>query len=171
LKINFYGTIREDCGLGGIGVIVRDEHGHCVASLVKQLPHASSPLQVNLEACRVGLHTAIHHGWTEIILETSCKQLVGALENPGDDWSNLGLIVNDCKDYLKSFISFQIRHVPCKANGVALRLAHFASFSALDECWLDKTPSIIEDVLFEDFCNRTRGQGITPPSMYNHFHP
>lgn len=95
LKINFHGAIREDCGLGGIKVIVRDEHGHGVATLAKHLPHVSSPLQVNLEACRVGLYTAIHHGWTEIVLETDRKQLVGALENPGEDWSNLGLIVYD----------------------------------------------------------------------------
>lgn len=40
-------------------------------------------------------------------------------------------------------------------------LAHFASHSSFNDLWLDETPSIIENVLYEDYCNCTRSLGIT----------
>ena len=99
-------------------------------------------------------------------METDCAMLVEALTGVEDDFSQIGRIVGDCKEYLCSFNSFEIRHVYREANRVAHRLAHVASLSSFDNCWLGETPSIIEDVLFEDLCNLTRGFGITSPSMY-----
>ncbi|KAK9938970.1 hypothetical protein M0R45_015680 [Rubus argutus] len=118
------------------------------------------------EACRAGLLLAIHQGWDDLIMETDCAMLVDALTGVEDDFSQIGRIVGDCKEYLCSFNSFEIRHVYREANRVTHRLAHIASLSNFDNCWLRETPSIIEDVLFEDLCNLTRGFGITSPSMY-----
>ena len=79
--------------------------------------------------------------------------------------------MEDCKEYRNTFTSIQFSHISCKANGVALRLAHFASFSAMDDLWLVEAPSIIEDVLYEDLCNCSRGPGMTSPSRHNRIHP
>lgn len=79
--------------------------------------------------------------------------------------------MEDCKEFRTCFTSFQFRHIFREANGVALRLAHFASCSNMDEFWLFEAPSIIEDVLYEDFCNSSRGLDTMSPSMDNRIHP
>ena len=145
--------------------------GRCLASFARNLPCASSTLHVELEACRAGLLIAINQGWSDIEVESDCMQLVNALQNPCEDWSEVGRIVEDCKSYMEAFNFILVRHIFREANCVAHRLAHTATFSALDEFWLQDTPSIIEDVLFEDFCKCTRGSGSTSPTMYNLIHP
>lgn len=114
---------------------------------------------------------AIHQGWPAMEMESNHMQLSAIINNHGKDRSGVSSIVEDCKEYRNAFTSFQFSHIFRKANGVALRLAHFASFSAMDEFWLVEAPSIIEDILYEDFCNCTRGSGFMSPSMYNRIHP
>ena len=156
--------------MGGIGVVVRDNQGNCVAALARHLPLASSALHVELEACRAGLLFAIQQGWNQIELESDCMQLVTALSNSCEDWSHVGRIVEDCKNYMTAFNNIQAHHIFRETNCAAHRLAHTANFSAMDEFWLEEIPAIIEDVLFEDFCNCTRGLGTMSPSMRNNIH-
>lgn len=166
LKINVDGSFLSELEQGSIGVVARDNLGNCIAALSRSLNHVSSALHAEAEACRAGLLLAIHQGWDDLIMETDCTLLVDALAGVGDDFSQIGRIVGDCREYLCSFNSFVIRHVYREANRVAHRLAHVASLSNVDKCWLGETPSIIEDVLFEDLCNLTRGSGFMSPSMY-----
>lgn len=41
----------------------------------------------------------------------------------------------------------------------------------MDDFWLEKTHSIIEDILFEDICQDTRGERITVPLVvfFSHY--
>ena len=117
----------------------------------------SSALHAEAEACRACLIFALQHGWDDIILESDCSMLVAALKGSEDNLSNMGCIIGDCKSYLRAFSSIDICHIFREANGVAHRLAHIASSSFTNEFWLEETPSIIEDVLLDDVCNRTRG--------------
>jgi hypothetical protein len=99
-------------------------------------------------------------------METDCAMIVTALANADNDLSQVSRIIEDCRVYLRSFNSFVIRHIYREANGVAQRLAHVANFSRSFDFWIEVTPSIIEDVLYEDGCIYTRGIGITSPSVY-----
>jgi ribonuclease HI len=165
LKINVDGSFHAASGKGGIGVIIRNEDGRVLAALQRSLPFISSAFQAEAEACRAGLKVAMQQGWDNIIVETDCAILATALAKTGEDLSDIGRIIGDCKEYFSTFNYIDIRHIFREANGVANRLAHIASYSNVDELWLDETPSIIEDVLYEDNCCPTRGLGITPPSQ------
>ncbi|KAK9943809.1 hypothetical protein M0R45_009405 [Rubus argutus] len=167
LKINVDGSFICEGEHGGIGVIIRDANGQCIASLSRSLTHVSSAIQAEVEACRAGLFIAINQGWDNIILESDCASIVTALSSVGDDFSQIGRIVGDCKEFMGSLRSISIRHIYREANGVAHRLAHIASFSNSDKFWLHETPSIIEDVLFEDLCNCIRGSGFMSSSVQN----
>lgn len=112
---------------------VRDEYGRWVAAFTKHVPYATSALHVILEACRSGMVMAVNQGWSDIVLESTCMQLVTAMENACEDWSELGQVVEDCKASLNAFKSIAFRHIFSEVNGVATRLAPLASFSALDE--------------------------------------
>ena len=86
---------------------------------------------------------AIHQGWDDIIVETDCAVLAAALARSGEDLSDIGRIIGDCKEYFSAFNYIDIRHIFREASGVADRLAHIASCSNVDEIWLDETPSIL----------------------------
>lgn len=73
LKINFDGAFRAELNTGGIGVIVRDDHGHCLAALHRSIKYASSAFQVEVEACRAGMLFALEKGFNDFILETDCS--------------------------------------------------------------------------------------------------
>ena len=133
--------------------MVRDGSGNCVAAFARHIPYALSAFQIEVEACRAGLFIAIQQGWDELELESDCAVLISALNSSSVDRSEFGRIVDDCKGYLNGFNSFRVRHIYREANCVAHRLAHIASLSNIDELWLEETPSIIEDVLYEDYCN------------------
>ena len=141
---------------------MRDETGNCIAALQRSLPFCSSALHAETEACRAGLALAIQQGWDNFILESDCNTLTTALSSLEDDLSEVGQIIGDCKESLKGR-SIDIHHIFREANSVAHRLAHLASFSSISVTWLDETPSIIEDVLYADWCNSTRGLAPCPP--------
>ena len=165
LKINIDGFFRPDVEVAGIGMVVRDEVGRCRAAFQRSISPISSFFQAEAEACRAGLLIAINQGWNDLILETDCAALVTALANSAEDLSEIGRIVEDCKEYMLAFTSLNFRHIYREANGVAQRLSHTASFSNIDNFWVDDTPSIIEDVIYKDLCPHNRGFGNTAPSM------
>jgi ribonuclease HI len=133
LKVNIDGAFCPNQCKGGLGVIVRNENGDCIAAMHRSLPFISSAFQAEAEACRIGLLMAIQHGWDNILLETDCSALNTALANLEVDLSDVGCIVKDCREYLKNFASISVSHIYREANGVAHRLARLASFSAIDK--------------------------------------
>lgn len=58
-----------------------------------------------------------------------------------------------------AFESIEGRHIYRETNGVIHRLAHLVRCFFMDDFWLDKTFSIIVDVLYED-CNGSRSSGV-----------
>lgn len=85
------------------------------------------------EACLAGLLIAIHQGWNVCVIESDCALLITALHGLGADFSELGCIVEDCREYMKVVHPIQVKHVFRETNGVAYRLAHVASWSNIDE--------------------------------------
>lgn len=69
--------------------------------------------------------------------------MVAGLARSGADSSELGRIMDDCKDNLTAFSSFTFRHIYREANGVAHCLVHFINFSKINNLWLNETFSII----------------------------
>ncbi|XP_061993525.1 uncharacterized protein LOC133711410 [Rosa rugosa] len=166
LKVNVDGSYRPEFGDGGIGIVVRDDHGTCVAAMARYFPKVLSAFHMEAEPFKAGLLLAIYQGWDGFELESDCSLMVAALNQNMEDRSDVGRIIDDCKSYLTSLHSIQITHVFREANGVAHRLAHLASSAYLDDVWLDEAPVIIQDVLYENYCNLNRGQGSMSPSRY-----
>ena len=123
---------------GGIGVIVRNEEADCIGEFARTISHATYAVQMEAEACRAGLFLAIHQNWFGVDLESDCAMVISALANPDADFSDIGCILDDCKEYMNAIGSFTLRHIYREANGVAHRLAHIASFSNIDDIWLDE---------------------------------
>lgn len=82
-----------------------------MATFARPVPHAFSALQVEAEACRAGLLMVIHQEWSNVDLESDGSMLVSALAYNSLDGSTIGLIVEDCKDYMAEISCFTVRHV------------------------------------------------------------
>ncbi|XP_024163879.1 uncharacterized protein LOC112170820 [Rosa chinensis] len=139
----------------------------CLAAIARPFSLVRSALQMELEAMRASLLLIIHKGWDNVDIETDCAAVVTALKSDVEDLSDIGCIVGDCKVYLHVISSLNLQSIYREANVVAHRLAHLASVNYLDDYWLEETPVIIRDVLYEDSCTSTRGLGFMSPSMYN----
>ncbi|XP_062014464.1 uncharacterized protein LOC133730996 [Rosa rugosa] len=143
LKIKIDGAFDAVTSNGGIGVVVRNEERLGVAAFARPFVHAHSALNMEVEACRVGLLLGIHQGWSEIEVESDSTLLIAALNREEQDFSEVGRVLEDCKDYMSAFQFIQVRHIYREANGVAHRLAHLARVGRLDDMWLGETPVII----------------------------
>lgn len=82
---------------------------------------------------RAGLLIAIHQGWSEVELESDSAMLINALNEPREDYLEMGRIVEDCKDYMLVFEFLEVRHIYREANDIVHRLAHLASCSVVYE--------------------------------------
>ncbi|KAL6141365.1 hypothetical protein ACLB2K_059654 [Fragaria x ananassa] len=87
LKISVDGGFQESHKRGGIGVVVRNEHGVCMAALAQPLEYIHIALQVEAEAFRAGILIAIHQAWEMVEIESDCSMLVDALHRDEEDLS------------------------------------------------------------------------------------
>ena len=150
LKVNVDGSFHANTGRGGLGVVVRNDRGICIAALAKFIPHAKSALHMEAMALRAGILMIIQEQWDDVEIECDCSVLAATLARTDNDFSDIGCIVEDCKTYMESISSVQVQIVHREANCVANRLAQLASSSSIDYIWLDETPAIIQDVLYDD---------------------
>ncbi|KAL6138049.1 hypothetical protein ACLB2K_063335 [Fragaria x ananassa] len=88
---------RESHKRGGIGVVVRNEHGVRMAALAQPLEYAHTALQVEAEALRARILIAIHQAWEMVEIESDCSMLVDDLHRDEDDLSTVDRIVEDCR--------------------------------------------------------------------------
>ncbi|PRQ49098.1 putative ribonuclease H-like domain-containing protein [Rosa chinensis] len=107
--------------------------------MAHHIPNATSALHVEAESVRAGLLLSIHEGWSEVELETDSASLAFALATSNEDFSEIGRIVDDCKEYMDVFSFISVHHIYREANSVAHRLAHFASYSYYDDVWIGDT--------------------------------
>ena len=79
LKINIDGFYCVDDGVGGIGVIIRNDVGVGIAALSKQFRFALSVLLMEVEACRAGLELGLRQNCLHVDLESDSILLIAAL--------------------------------------------------------------------------------------------
>ncbi|XP_024190480.1 uncharacterized protein LOC112194478 [Rosa chinensis] len=93
LKINIDGAFQVDSGVGGIGVVVRDDLGTGIAAIARPFLHAHSAINMEAEACRAGLLLGIHQGWSDVVIESDSALLIAALKSEEDNFSEHGVQV------------------------------------------------------------------------------
>jgi hypothetical protein len=101
-----------------------------MAAFAYHIPYASSAFHMEVEACRAGLLVAIHQGWSDCDVESDCAVLVAAIGSTVPDFSELGKVVEDCRDYMGAIGSLRVKYMYREANSVAHRLAHITSLSS-----------------------------------------
>ncbi|KAL6180423.1 hypothetical protein ACLB2K_047086 [Fragaria x ananassa] len=85
LKVNIDWSFGQELGSGGVGVVVRNYEGECVATFARPFQYALSAFHMEAEALRAGMLICIQQGWQDVEVESDCVNLVHALQNTDDD--------------------------------------------------------------------------------------
>ncbi|KAL6194913.1 hypothetical protein ACLB2K_035988 [Fragaria x ananassa] len=89
--------LPDELGSGGVGVVVRNYEGECVATFARPFQYALSAFHMEAEALRAGMLICIQQGWEDVEVESDCVNLVHALQNTDDDLSIAGRVIEDCQ--------------------------------------------------------------------------
>ncbi|KAB2615567.1 hypothetical protein D8674_022155 [Pyrus ussuriensis x Pyrus communis] len=72
----------------------------------------TNPYTTKILAAREGLHSAIQRQWQHVVLECDALQVVRAIGSPSCGLSATGLLIEDVKTSLRSFISVRVPSTP-----------------------------------------------------------
>ena len=151
LKTNFDGSVFEDLGAAGIGVMVRNSSGTIVAALFEIVPCPSSVLALETIAARravLFLQELNLHG---SILEGDSESSISAIKNQFFNHPDVGHIIKDIMSLVGSFQYYSFSHTRRQGNALAHVLARRARLSFPISIWKKSVPPDIYKVYVSDF--------------------
>ena len=119
----------------------------------KPLPGASDPFIAELLAFREGVIFAQLRGFSHVIMEVDCSQLVDLWNSRGNSRSVASPIFRELADYVVTFTSFSVRHVGREQNVPAHLCAQRVCTLDGTDSWLAVSPDFLRTSLRAD-CNR-----------------
>ncbi|XP_057426083.1 uncharacterized protein LOC130719473 [Lotus japonicus] len=148
IKINFDAswTAASDTGFG---MIARNNNGEVMAAAALGFTSASSALMAEALAFRWSVSLAKDLGFFRVVLETDCLQLFEAWKKNRLGDSYLFSVLNDCRDMVSYFTSFDLSFVRRSGNSVADFLAKNSSkFSNI--VWIEEVPPDLDLLVTSD---------------------
>ncbi|KAF7826352.1 uncharacterized protein G2W53_017516 [Senna tora] len=134
MKVNVDASLLEQ-GKGGIGCVVRNFQGRCLAAFAKRMQNIESAELLEAYAFLEGLELAKNLRCDNIILEGDAKKVVDLIHGSSQNLSHLGMIVDDIRKGMKNFSRVKVQWVPRNSNAVADSIANFASNLDHSQVW------------------------------------
>ena len=153
-KINVDGATSENGRNSSVGVIIRDSKGITVAACANYLSGQFSALETETLAVECGILLAREMELEQIIIETdalSVIQSIAASEFDGD----MGHLYLGIIGLLKSFKSWDLKHLKRDYNRVAHELAQSSKRNEASQCWKGVCPPMVQHLIQKDsvlFC-------------------
>ncbi|XP_050290257.1 uncharacterized protein LOC126728490 [Quercus robur] len=150
LKINFDGALFRDINKAGLGVVIRNENGQVLASLLEQIQLPFSSDLVEAIAAARAIMFAQELSLSEYILEGDSNVVINALKRNDESLSSFGHILASAKSLTDvSCITFS--HTRRTGNTVAHNLAKHARHVIGFKVWMEDVPPHLHSVLFADY--------------------
>ena len=144
-KINFDGATFAEEKSAGIGVVIRNNKGHVIASLSQKIPLPTSAIKVDILATRRALELAMELGYDHIILEGDSEILHKALLVEGNNFTPYGHLVQDILFLSRFFSAFKSSLVRRSGNKLAYSLVRKSKSLNHMQIWMEDVPP---DLLF-----------------------
>jgi ribonuclease HI len=93
----------------GLGVVIRNHIGRCVAACSELHEEVTAPEVAEALAMRRALSLAVEEGFSKIMVVSDCLSLIQRVLAPGVDRSSVGVVVQDIKALAQDFGFFH----PC----------------------------------------------------------
>ena len=149
MKINTDGETDAVSGNGGVGGLVRSSSTF-VAAWSKPLPGVSDPLIAETLAVREGVIFAQLRGFSQVLVETDCLEIVNLWNSRSNPRSVVAPILIEIGERASSFSRFIIQHVLRAANQPAHLCARNACKLQMTESWHTFVPSFLVTSIMAD---------------------
>lgn len=146
-KINWDFAIDKAQCRTGMGMLVRDHTGTIIAAKCLSRAGNLDPTAGEALASLHAIRWCQELGRQAIILEGDAKQVVDAINSDVNNGSRLGHIVEDIRQFLKTFLRWHCAFVNRNANTAAHRLAKGATKLVMDREWKGETQDYICDII------------------------
>ena len=149
-KLNFDAAIFADQHCSGFGAIIRNFAGEVMAGMSVKGPDVKNSEEAEVLACRRAVEFSREVGFSRVIIEGDCLNVMRALSVSTENSSLLGHIYEDIKFNLRGMQVLSINWVKRGGNMVAHTLAKHARNLINDVFWIKDNPPPAEDALYYD---------------------
>ena len=149
-KLNFDAAVFSDQHCSGFGAIIRNSAGEVIAGMSVKGPAVNSSEEAEVLACRRAVEFSREVGFSRVIIEGDCLNVMRALSVSTENSSLLGHIYEDIKFNLRGMQVLSINWVKRGGNMVAHTLAKHARNLINDVFWIEDNPPPAEDALYYD---------------------
>ncbi|KAE8708292.1 hypothetical protein F3Y22_tig00110348pilonHSYRG00365 [Hibiscus syriacus] len=126
VKINVDGAFCKSSRIAAFGVVARDAHGMVLGGLARKIVPPFTTESTEALVFTEGIRFASENGWNNAIIEGDAISIVYRLSNQSQDFSTIGLLLNEARRLLTDLPSLKVFYVSRDANRVAHTLAQWA---------------------------------------------
>jgi hypothetical protein len=126
LKINWDAALLKETQKMGVGVVIRDDRGDCVAALARIVPYIVDLLTAETVAVWHAVQLVCEKGYHHVLFEGDSLSVILELKKGGPCVSGCGLLISYIKLILSSLDYLCFQHVKRDANKAAYCLTKFA---------------------------------------------
>ena len=149
IKINTDGALSSDTRTGGAGGVARS-HLCFLGAWSKPLYGVTDPLISELLAVREGTIFAQLRGFSHVVIETDCLEVVNLWSSRGNCRSVVAPILQEVEELSSGFMSFSVQHVSRLFNNPAHLCAKRACTLSRTDSWVEACPEFLVSSLLGD---------------------
>ena len=97
--------------MANVGVIIQDENGRVVPSMVEKFPLPFSVTAMEVIAAKKAFKFALDLGLSSIVLEGDSKNTIDALLSKDASLANFGHLIDEAKMLANQFVDVEFTHV------------------------------------------------------------
>ena len=149
-KMNFDTAVFSDQHCSGFGAIIRNSLGEVMAAMSVKGPYVNSSEEAEVMACRRAVEFSREVGFSRLITEGDCLNVMQALFDPTENSLLLGHIFEDIKLNLRGMQVLSLSWVKRSGNMVVHTLEKYARNLVDDLYWIEDTLPYVADALYYD---------------------
>ncbi|KAF5454970.1 hypothetical protein F2P56_024595 [Juglans regia] len=134
----------------GIEIIIRDDKGEVMAAYCGSKGNVEQPSTAKCFALRKAIELYSDLSLNKVILEGDAQIIVKAVNEPNEDLSFYGSIIEDLKLFLITCSNWTMQYTNRNTNVVAHNLAKADIQSNVEKIWVEEAPVFISSCLHKD---------------------
>ena len=142
-KLNFDGALCQSSRKAGFGVIIRNNEGLPMVSLMGSKTNVIDPYAAEVFAAIQGLQLAHDIGIKKVIIEGDSASTIKALHGSEDYCSWLGNEILEARRLLQRLEEWDLSMIRREANVVAHMLARQALHTKDPRIWMEDAPDFV----------------------------
>lgn len=116
VKTNVDAGFDHQIGKVGLGWVIRNEAGEFLVARSSQVQGALQPSEGEALGLLHAIKWVCTLGFTHVVFETDCKVVANRISHPKLDHTELGFIIQECKNLLSTHPNFYVVFTSKKAN-------------------------------------------------------